>query len=249
MSKQLRRGDVSPQSRSEFSSGPELWARVLEVAASTMGDRLRTEHLTLDSFDGRTLRLLINDSGRDIARYLTREHDKLAELVKRATGQEVTIVLEAPPESPGYRASNGAFGSQTPEYQQLASSLSDRLKALEIKLRNRPGQMQAEVRFGGAERDHRLCWHRHGGEWMLWVWDVPTEREAVDESDGKGFVTGLNGRPLLNCSLDEKIAATEVIPSLLQSIKDAESGQIARLRSAHHILNLTLREIKAGGDS
>ena len=72
----------------------ELWPRVLQVAAQSMGDRQRTEHLVFESFDGVTLRLSIDDSGADIARYLRTQTDKIADLVKRATGRSVKIDLD-----------------------------------------------------------------------------------------------------------------------------------------------------------
>ncbi len=76
-------------------SDDELWPRVLEVAAKSIGDKTRTEHLVFQSFDGRTLRLSIDESGADIARYLSRELDRIADLVKRATGRTVRIELDA----------------------------------------------------------------------------------------------------------------------------------------------------------
>jgi hypothetical protein len=41
-----------------------------------------------------TLRLSIDDSGADIARYLSTQTDKIADLVKRATGRSVKIGLD-----------------------------------------------------------------------------------------------------------------------------------------------------------
>jgi DNA polymerase-3 subunit gamma/tau len=72
----------------------DLWPHVLEVASRSIGDKTRTEHLVFQSFDGRTLKLSIDDSGADIARYLSRETDRIADLVKRATGRTVRIELD-----------------------------------------------------------------------------------------------------------------------------------------------------------
>ena len=72
----------------------DLWPRVLEVASRSIGDKTRTEHLVFQSFDGRVLRLSIDESGADIARYLSRETDRIADLVKRATGKTVKIELD-----------------------------------------------------------------------------------------------------------------------------------------------------------
>jgi hypothetical protein len=47
-----------------------------------------------ESFDGRTLRLSLDESGADVARYLTNNIDKLVDLVKRATGRHVRIELD-----------------------------------------------------------------------------------------------------------------------------------------------------------
>lgn len=72
----------------------DLWPRVLEVASRSIADKTRTEHLVFQSFDGRTLKLSIDDSGADIARYLSRETDRIADLVKRATGKSVRVELD-----------------------------------------------------------------------------------------------------------------------------------------------------------
>jgi DNA polymerase III gamma/tau subunit len=72
----------------------QLWPTVLEVAARIPADRQRTEHLIFQSFDGRTLRLAVDENGADIAPFLTTSTDRLVDLVKRATGRTVHIVLD-----------------------------------------------------------------------------------------------------------------------------------------------------------
>jgi hypothetical protein len=72
----------------------QLWPRVLEAAQRSVPDRQRTEHLVFESFDGRTVKLSLDESGADVARYLSMNTDKIADLVKRATGRTVRIELD-----------------------------------------------------------------------------------------------------------------------------------------------------------
>ena len=74
--------------------GPSLWEKVRQVAAGSMGDRMRTEHLVLEAFDGRTLTLSVDDSGADVVRYLQGEVDRIADLVRRATGRSLRVELD-----------------------------------------------------------------------------------------------------------------------------------------------------------
>ena len=113
----------------EVKPGPDadLWPRVLELASKSIGDKTRTEHLVFESFDGRTLKLSIDDSGADIARYLSRETDRLADLVKRATGRAVRIELDTtrlqPPSSDKVTTSVATLN--TPPIVQKAIDLFD----------------------------------------------------------------------------------------------------------------------------
>jgi len=74
--------------------GERLWARVLEVASASMGDRHRTAHLVFQSFDGSVLKLGIDESGADIVRHLKDNAAKIVELVKRATGKSLRVELD-----------------------------------------------------------------------------------------------------------------------------------------------------------
>jgi hypothetical protein len=105
----------------------QIWNRVLEVASTSIGDKARTEHLVFESFDGTTLRLSIDESGADIARYLSRETDRIAELVKRATGRGVRIELDTTRAAPATSATDSATGNhgQAPPLVQKAMELFD----------------------------------------------------------------------------------------------------------------------------
>lgn len=126
-------------------------------------------------------------------------------------------------------------GDPARAFTALASSLSDRLVALEKYLSSRPATVRAQVQFESEERVHRLQWSRHGGTWRLWVWDVPTEDEveaARDENEG-GTLSGINGRFLSQCTVDIKLAAAEAVPALLATIKAGELKTLDRLKAAH----------------
>lgn len=141
----------------------------------------------------------------------------------------------ANPPSPPKRASAPAPSSKTSkEFVSLASSLSERLVALEEYLALQPATVRARIGFETEERTHQLSWTRHTGSWQLWVWDVPTEEEREEHVDDEGnYATGINGRSLTQCSVDVKLAAAEAIPSLLEKIKEGELKTIERLKIVH----------------
>jgi DNA polymerase III subunit gamma/tau len=87
--------EVASQAATKTSqTDADLWPQVLEVAARSVPDRQRTEHLVFQSFDGRTLRLSLDEGGADVVRYLTNNIDKIVDLVKRATGRVVRVELD-----------------------------------------------------------------------------------------------------------------------------------------------------------
>jgi hypothetical protein len=55
----------------------------------------RVEGLQFRDFDGRTLRLSVAEGGVSYARFLTSQRGQLADLVKRATGRDVRVEVEA----------------------------------------------------------------------------------------------------------------------------------------------------------
>lgn len=126
-------------------------------------------------------------------------------------------------------------GDPARAFTVLASSLSDRLVALEKYLSSRPATIRAQVRFESEEKLHTLQWSRHNGVWRLWVWDVPTEEEVEEarEANEGGTLTGTNGRFLSQCTVDIKLAAAEAVPALLAAIKAGELKTLDRLKAAH----------------
>ncbi|MDY7107760.1 MAG: DNA polymerase III subunit gamma/tau [Planctomycetota bacterium] len=74
----------------------DLWPSVLRVAAASAGDQARVRHLRFRSFDGRTLRLAVDESGSDSARFLATQAAPVAELVRRATGRRVKVHIDGP---------------------------------------------------------------------------------------------------------------------------------------------------------
>jgi DNA polymerase-3 subunit gamma/tau len=94
-------------------SDDQLWPRVLEVAREKFPDWQRVEHLLYQSFDGQTLRLAIDDSGADVVGFLTMQVDKIADLVRRATGRQVKIDLDTGQRDPRRAAASAARASPT----------------------------------------------------------------------------------------------------------------------------------------
>ena len=72
-----------------------IWDSVRRFAEHSHSDQARLEHLHFVAFDGRTLRLSVDDDtdGR-LARFLTKQAGQIAELVKRATAREVRVEVE-----------------------------------------------------------------------------------------------------------------------------------------------------------
>jgi len=121
---EVKPASASPPASTPIASNDELWPRVLQVAAQSMGDRQRTEHLVCDGFDGTTLRLSLDDSGADIARYLSTQVDKIADLVKRATGRNVKIDLDVS-RAQRTAAAGVATDAALPELVKKAADLFD----------------------------------------------------------------------------------------------------------------------------
>ena len=55
----------------------------------------RIEHLRFTSFDGRTLHLAVDEEGAELSRFLAGQSDRIADLVRRATGRNVRVHIEA----------------------------------------------------------------------------------------------------------------------------------------------------------
>lgn len=82
-------------SKQPAASDADLWSRVLQIAGENMVDRHRVEHLVFQSFDGVTLRLTLDDSGADIARFVMTQVDRIGDLVKRAAGRSVRVEIDS----------------------------------------------------------------------------------------------------------------------------------------------------------
>lgn len=122
------------------------------------------------------------------------------------------------------------------EFVSLASSLSDRLVALEKYLASRPATVPAGVKFYpySDEYEQLLQWGRFRGTWHLCVDDVPSPLDLMQSADDDGNAeTRTQARLLTQCSVEVKLAAAEAIPSLLQQIKKGELRMIERLKVAH----------------
>jgi hypothetical protein len=89
---------LAPVGATSVSPAPaaddQIWPRILEVAKEKFPDWQRVEHLVFRGFDGHTLRVGIDDSGADVVGFLNMQIDKIADLVKRATGRHVKIDLD-----------------------------------------------------------------------------------------------------------------------------------------------------------
>jgi DNA polymerase-3 subunit gamma/tau len=86
-------GDL-PIVDSPLQAEAQIWQRVVEVAREKFTDWQRVEHLVFRSFDGRTIRLAVDDSGADVVGFLSMQIEKIADLVRRATGRTVKIDLD-----------------------------------------------------------------------------------------------------------------------------------------------------------
>jgi DNA polymerase-3 subunit gamma/tau len=75
-------------------SDAEFWPRVLELAAQNPRDQAMVQNLDCQSFDGQTLRVAVTEAGARIARVIGSRTETLADLVQRATGRRVRIVID-----------------------------------------------------------------------------------------------------------------------------------------------------------
>lgn len=86
--------ETTIESKPSIVSDEELWDRVLQYASRSMGARAKLEDLVFESFDGRTVRLSLDERGASRARFLTSQVDQLIDLVRTATGRSVRIELD-----------------------------------------------------------------------------------------------------------------------------------------------------------
>jgi hypothetical protein len=103
-------------------SDGDLWPRVLQIASENVGDRQRVEHLVLQSFDGVTLRLSMDDAGADIARFVMGQVERINDLVKRAAGRSVRVEIDSSRIAPRPTAESTSAGP-LPEMVQMAVDL------------------------------------------------------------------------------------------------------------------------------
>ncbi|MHC4910325.1 MAG: DNA polymerase III subunit gamma/tau [Planctomycetota bacterium] len=83
--------------------GAQLWAQDMQATAGSPGDRARLESLHYRSFDGRTLTLSVPEEEAELAGYLRRQKDAIADCVKRTTGRSVKIEIIEPDTTPKRR--------------------------------------------------------------------------------------------------------------------------------------------------
>jgi len=98
------------------SSDEALWPTVLEAAAASSHDQARVQHLAFRSFDGRTLHLEVAQSAARTARYLGRQTEPVADLVRRATGRNVKVRIDVPEVE---KAAAGPATTATADVQKL----------------------------------------------------------------------------------------------------------------------------------
>ena len=76
------------------ADGERIWSRVRQVAAGSNSDQAKFQHLVYESFDGRTLRLSVDQDGAEIVGWLSTQTDALAAVVSRATGRPIRVELD-----------------------------------------------------------------------------------------------------------------------------------------------------------
>jgi hypothetical protein len=207
----------------------EFWPQVVRFAQDSASDRARLKNVTFVSFDGSRISFQSHvhpDTNPQLS-------DRLRDLISRATGRNDILISTS--YTPGERD----------EYQELASTLSGRLVAIEQFLRSRKGQVRTTVDFESHERTHELSWQRDAGEWTLCVSDIPlTDQEAEENGDPEyGPAPRFNRRPLSQCSVDVKVNAASAIPKLLEAMKRAETEQIVKLKQAHQVLDTATEQL------
>jgi hypothetical protein len=95
-----RRAPAVAEPKPSPMSAEALWQKVRSLAEGSQSDRARIDHLRVESLEDGVLRLAIDEEGARMARFLSGQAERLAELVKRATGQRVRVVIDAAAAAP-----------------------------------------------------------------------------------------------------------------------------------------------------
>jgi DNA polymerase-3 subunit gamma/tau len=109
----------SEQSVPAPAATPDLWSRVLEVAALSPADEAKVRPLDFRGIDGRTVMLAVSPGAAASARYLTTMSDRIAELVERATGERMKVKIEPPVEASAESAAAPAPETPVASAEQL----------------------------------------------------------------------------------------------------------------------------------
>lgn len=179
------------------------------------------------------------------------EGDAMAESPgKRQLAQNSTAGYPGTAETSDPVVSEEGSSTNRPAYEAIATKVSSQIAEVESILRARPGQLRSEVPFVFERRKQLLIWQRVSGKWILWV-DGSIEDEdsrslAAMIRASAGFGRTIPGRALTDCSLDEKIAATKAIPSLLDAIDNAESLRVKELMKSSEVLDGALKRLREG---
>jgi hypothetical protein len=76
-------------------SAEELWSRVL-ARASAQSDKAKLEHLTCESYDGVTARLVLESEGAGMSAFLRTQTAWLSSLLEGVAGRPVKVELKTP---------------------------------------------------------------------------------------------------------------------------------------------------------
>jgi hypothetical protein len=111
------------------------------------------------------------------------------------------------------------------EYQQLASTVADRIKAFEEWFNHLPGKLEVYAWQDASNSEPVACLkvERYKDVWRLSFGTANGEDE------------GVSVRPLENASLADKCRAVSMLPDLLQNLYNEQRAAVDRLKTAANV--------------
>lgn len=129
---------------------------------------------------------------------------------------------------PDVRAFTATLDAGNAEIKQASAGLNDRLRSFEEWIAKVPGRVGAEAWIddpeGPAESKFGLQLARAGKTWRL---------EYCYFHEEFGDPSELGWAPLLDATMNAKLAAVDALPSLLDKMQEAQGALVTRIQEAN----------------
>ncbi|HEX2839485.1 MAG TPA: hypothetical protein VHN77_15315 [Phycisphaerales bacterium] len=112
-------------------------------------------------------------------------------------------------------------------YKALTTELSDRLAVIERRLQSLPSKIEVEVEDFSHTHKPRLRFARGQDRWMLYYFQLSSDTKSDQ----------LEWKPLLSCSVEEKMNATRLLSGLLGQIVSQQTRELTKVEGSLQYLD------------